>query len=259
MSKKRILLIDDDPGIILTLSSILEKHGYTVIVAKDGAEGLEKALSGRPKLIISDVMMPGMTGYDFVQRLRKQERLRKVPIIVISAKKSMQEFFPAWEIAGFLSKPLMPEELISKVEAVWPEGDEDEDLTDDFSDDIKRVLVVGFEEFYVQLMKELFEKAGFMAFTAMREAEGVSQLPKSLPHLVVCQYHDSVAFMNAQSFYNVMQADQVFKNVPFVLVCQKDMEESAKKIFHEVLIMTYRTGQDLKQTLKEYILQFRSS
>lgn len=114
--KPKILVIDDEPILIKLLSKRLESQGFEVLTAADGQEGFEKTLKERPDLIVSDVMMPRMTGYDLLHKLHKQtDGTEHIPILIMSAKGGMKDFFGDWEIHTFITKPVDPVELIAKI------------------------------------------------------------------------------------------------------------------------------------------------
>jgi len=81
-----ILVVDDDPAVRQLMRRILEKEGHTVIEAENGRIGLERITERAPSLILLDLMMPEMDGFEFVARLRKHEVWREIPVIVVSAK-----------------------------------------------------------------------------------------------------------------------------------------------------------------------------
>ncbi|HTL47880.1 MAG TPA: response regulator [Verrucomicrobiae bacterium] len=113
---KKILIIDDEPIIVKLLSSRLQTHGYQVLTAFDGEEGYLMIKTKKPDLILSDILMPKMTGYDLVQRLKKEkDGTEKIPVLIMTAKPSMKDFFSDWEIHSFIAKPLVPEELMKKI------------------------------------------------------------------------------------------------------------------------------------------------
>jgi len=84
-SRKTILYIDDDRLLLTLCCDVLEEHGYRTIIATDGPSGIEAAKAARPDLILLDVMMPGMDGYEVCQRLRAVSPLRETPIILLTA------------------------------------------------------------------------------------------------------------------------------------------------------------------------------
>jgi CheY-like chemotaxis protein len=115
-ARKKILLIDDEPIIVKLLSKRLEASGYLVITAADGEEGYRLIKSLHPDLVLSDLLMPKLTGYDLVQKLAKEkDGTQNIPVLIMTAKPSMKSFFDNWEIHGFIAKPVVPEELLKKI------------------------------------------------------------------------------------------------------------------------------------------------
>ena len=83
--KKKILFIEDEPDQIAMISLRLKKSGYEVIASMDGEDGFQKAVTGRPDLILVDVIMPGMDGFEVCRRLRKDPVTKRIPIISTTA------------------------------------------------------------------------------------------------------------------------------------------------------------------------------
>ena len=115
---KKILVVDDEPDILALVTARLVKAGYQVAVASDGLEGLDKAEKERPDLILVDISMPRMNGFQMVQFIRADASLQEIPVIVITATRQKDE--AAWrEQVGvdlFILKPFEAKELIEKVE-----------------------------------------------------------------------------------------------------------------------------------------------
>jgi DNA-binding NarL/FixJ family response regulator len=116
---KRLLLIDDDPNLILLVKDYLEFRGYEVITAENGREALEVPEQEIPDMIICDVMMPEMDGYQFVNQVRQDERTSWIPILFLSAKGQSQDKIKGLNIGAdvYMVKPFEPEELVAQVEA----------------------------------------------------------------------------------------------------------------------------------------------
>lgn len=117
---KKILMVDDEEEILESMYSVLEAHGYTIVSANDGNEALEKAKLEQPDLIISDVVLPKMTGYDVIKELQAMGgKLSETPVIIMSGKPSMKEAFHLFanpRLHYFLSKPFLLDDLIAMVE-----------------------------------------------------------------------------------------------------------------------------------------------
>ena len=102
-----ILVIEDDEPVRLTLVDTLELNGFRVVAATNGTEGLALAKRDLPSLIITDVNMPGMTGFELLETFRRDEALRAIPVIVISAKVDRAATRRGMELgaADFITKP----------------------------------------------------------------------------------------------------------------------------------------------------------
>ncbi len=122
--RARILIIEDDSFSRDLVKFLLEAAGYSVLVAEDGNIGLSMALVSKPDLIICDLQMPVMNGYDVVRGLAKNADWRRVPLIAVTAF-SMRGDREKALAAGFdehISKPIAPENFISQIEAFLPES-----------------------------------------------------------------------------------------------------------------------------------------
>ena len=113
----RILAVDDERHIVRLIQVNLERYGYEVIAAFDGKEALEKVHSERPDLIVLDVMMPDMDGFEVLQNLKKDLSTRDIPVLLMTIKDSDAEVFRGWQsgVDCFISKPFNPLELVAYV------------------------------------------------------------------------------------------------------------------------------------------------
>lgn len=117
---KRILIVDDEPAILRMVESLLARRGHVVEQAKDGAEGLKKALRNKPDLVITDVLMPEMDGWAFVRALRSHQELSLVPVIFLTALNTAKDRVLGFRLGAddYLPKPFHLEELELRVERV---------------------------------------------------------------------------------------------------------------------------------------------
>jgi CheY-like chemotaxis protein len=122
----KILVIDDDKGTVEVIKNILVGQNYQVVIAYDGKEGLEQVRSKKPDLIVLDVRMPSMNGYEFVRTLRAETSSAgkiMVPVIVLTAKEKMEEVFRLEGAKGYLVKPVDPIKLTQKIEECLNKND----------------------------------------------------------------------------------------------------------------------------------------
>jgi len=102
----KILLVDDDKGIIEVIKNVLIGQNYEVIAAYDGKEGLQKVQNENPDLIVLDIRMPSMNGYEFIRTLREERSgagKPMLPVIVLTAKEKMEEIFKLEGAKGYLN------------------------------------------------------------------------------------------------------------------------------------------------------------
>lgn len=116
----KILIIDDDVDTLKLVGLMLERQGYQITVASNGAQGLTKANAENPDLILLDVMMPDMDGYEVTQLLRNDPGLAHIPIIMFTAKSMVDDKVAGFEagVDDYLTKPTHPAELTAHVKAV---------------------------------------------------------------------------------------------------------------------------------------------
>jgi DNA-binding response OmpR family regulator len=117
---EKILIVDDDIDTLKLVGLMLERQGYSIAVASNGALGLNKASAERPDLILLDVMMPDMDGYEVTRRLRSDPALAHIPIIMFTAKTMVDDKVAGFEagVDDYLTKPTHPAELTAHVKAV---------------------------------------------------------------------------------------------------------------------------------------------
>ncbi len=115
-----ILIVDDSPTEIHVLTSILQKNGYEVSTASDGEKGIAAAQQTKPDLVLMDVVMPGMNGFQATRHLAKDPATAGIPIIIVTTKD--QETDRVWGLRqgakDYVTKPVAESDLISKIKAV---------------------------------------------------------------------------------------------------------------------------------------------
>jgi CheY-like chemotaxis protein len=117
---EKILIIDDDVDTLRLVGLMLQRQGYQIVAAPNGLQGLTKALEDRPDLILLDVMMPDMDGYEVTRRLRKNPATSAIPILMFTAKTQLDDKVTGFEVGAddYLTKPTHPTELQAHVKAL---------------------------------------------------------------------------------------------------------------------------------------------
>lgn len=117
---KRLLVVDDEPKLLRALAVDLKGEGYDVITARSGSEALVMVAQKLPDLIVSDIRMPGMDGYELARRLRQNQSTALVPIIFLTAKDTTADRIEGFRtgIDAYLTKPFEPDELLAVIASI---------------------------------------------------------------------------------------------------------------------------------------------
>jgi CheY-like chemotaxis protein len=117
MKMTKLLLVEDEPALRETLKEILELNDFEVAVASSGLEALEAINARIPDLIVSDIMMPGITGFDLIKKVHEQPKLAEIPFIFLSALASREDQNKGLDAGakGYITKPFKSAELITLI------------------------------------------------------------------------------------------------------------------------------------------------
>ena len=115
MNGKKILIVDDEPDMIELIKMRLVANGYKVVDAKDGLEGLEKASKEEPDLILLDIKMAQMDGYSMLRGLRQDEKMKSIPVIILTSYEKMKDIFEMEGISDYIMKPFDNQDFLSRV------------------------------------------------------------------------------------------------------------------------------------------------
>lgn len=115
---KRVLLAEDEPNIVESLTFLLDRAGYEVSVETDGRKALNAALSDAPDVLILDVMLPELDGYEILRQLRSDSRATNLPIVMLTAKGQREDRETALDYGAdmFITKPFANSEIVAAVE-----------------------------------------------------------------------------------------------------------------------------------------------
>lgn len=118
---KKVLAVDDEKHIVRLVQINLQKEGYDVVTASNGREALEKVDLERPDLVVMDVMMPEMDGFEALKRLKDNPETADIPVIMLTAKAQDADVFRGWQsgVDLYLTKPFNPMELITFVRRIF--------------------------------------------------------------------------------------------------------------------------------------------
>ncbi|MBW1783681.1 MAG: response regulator [Deltaproteobacteria bacterium] len=117
MTRKKILIVEDNEQNLYLSTFLLEKQGYDVVQARNGQQGLDMAASEHPDLILLDIQLPVMNGYEVARRLKEDQKTRSIPIIAVTsyAMAGDRESILAAGCEGYIEKPIDPDRFVEQV------------------------------------------------------------------------------------------------------------------------------------------------
>ena len=119
VDRGRIVVVDDDPDVVRAVTAVLEADGYRVEGARDQREALRAVLEDPPALVVLDVNMPGLDGWELCDILRRQSHTRDVPVLFLTGRADLRDQITAMQVGGsdYVTKPFRSEELRAKVQS----------------------------------------------------------------------------------------------------------------------------------------------
>jgi DNA-binding response OmpR family regulator len=118
MTSQTILVVDDDTAILDMISQILQEENYHVITANNGRAAIMRAQQEEPRLILLDLMMPEMNGWQVIDELRASPKTRSIPVLLLSARREMAVTAQELGVTSYLEKPFDLDDLLSRVEQI---------------------------------------------------------------------------------------------------------------------------------------------
>lgn len=132
--KQTVLVVDDDPDFSRFVQIALETHGYEVVAVRDGRQALEFIAEETPALVVLDISMPEMDGFQVLQALHEEEATAHIPVIMLSARDTHPDVLKGWTMGAdlYLTKPCTVEELTSAIDDVLHYRDAQEEMGSGF-------------------------------------------------------------------------------------------------------------------------------
>jgi len=229
----RILVIEDNPTNLELMRYLLEAFKYRVLTACDGVEGISVAERELPDLILCDIQMPGIDGYEVVRRLRSKPAVSRIPVIAVTALAMVGDRDKALAtFDGYLSKPIDPTNFMEKVEAYLAPAlrNTAPALTATNTGSAatspatgRTILAVDNLQANLDLASSIFESAGYTVITTPDAKQALALAQQRVPDLIlsdVCMPEGS-----GYDFIKEVKADPRLHHVPFVFLTSTAMSE----------------------------------
>ena len=138
---KKIVIIDDEPFIVNSLQRFLIRQGYNIFSSTDVYEGLNLIKNFKPNLIIMDLKMPKMNGFEAIRRIREQDTLKEIPVVVITGLRDMKSLvrLKGLGVNDYIIKPYYPDDLLKRVKIVLGEVKTEETIQEKDEKNLKQI------------------------------------------------------------------------------------------------------------------------
>jgi PAS domain S-box-containing protein len=241
LKSKLVLIIDDEEDSRVLLRHAIEEAGCKVALASSGEEGLRQAYSQRPDLITVDLLMPGMSGWAVVRRLKADPQLRMIPVVVASVVASENKAH-VFGVVDVLQKPISREELLAMLQR-------------NLRVPRPRVLVVDDDPDVQRLLVSYLEEANAEVRTAANGREALERLEEGFPDLILLDLMMPV--MDGLAFLDAIRLEPRWQNIPVTVITAKDLtSEEVERLEHQTLQVVNKVEmlrKDLNQLLERIL------
>lgn len=211
--KRKLLLVDDDTSLLITLRDFLRFEGYDVVTAESGEKALAVLEETNPDLIILDMSMPGMGGIGFLKEILHSDGKPRYPVLVLTARANMAEFFSDVEVDGFIAKPCDPQDLLMEVTRIifLRRGEKQAAASG-----MRRRLVLGESDMgFASHMTKWFRDNGYLVEHCIKGPEALESCIVNRPDAIVL--NETLEGMNGSSIAEMLGVMPNTKSIPIVL------------------------------------------
>jgi CheY-like chemotaxis protein len=215
-TKKKVLLIDDDTSLLVTLSDFLRFEGYEITTAESGEQGLKKLEQLLPDLIILDMSMPGMGGIGFLKEITLPNGKPKYPVLVLTARANMAEFFANVDVDGFIAKPCEPNDLLMEIGRIlFLRGSREPAPGTDKLHEKQRVLIGEDDATINEALVHAFAREGYVVDSVAKGPEVVEKAIIGRPAVIVMK----LVFenMNGDAVADLLREMENTRSIPIIL------------------------------------------
>jgi ammonium transporter len=241
---KTVLVIDDDPIARELIRRHLEKEGFHVELAVDGAEGLAMAQSMRPDAITLDILMPGLDGWTVLSQLKADESLADIPVVVVTMIEDKNRGFTLGA-TEYLLKPIDRKRLVAVLNRYLPDGPSLVDAS------TYQIMVVEDDENTREMLQRTLEKEGWGVVTAENGRLALEAMRMQPPHLVLLDL--MMPEMDGFQFVSEVQRQPKWQNIPIIVVTAKDLDQTEIELLNGYVERVLQKGSEQDGTLLRQI------
>ncbi|MBP7652703.1 response regulator [Candidatus Dependentiae bacterium] len=218
--RKFVLMVDDSILIHKLLSQVLKENNYGVLEAFNGKEAIEILKTSKPDIIITDIEMPEMNGYDFCKAVKQNSETEHLPVIILSSLKGGIDIDRGFDAGAndYLTKPIDNEELLNRLTNL---------LSTSKTFIREKILVVDDSKLIRNMMIQGFEQQGFRVAFGVNGEDGIKVAEEFEPDLITTDYDMPV--LDGWGFCQALRKDKRFKNIPVIMLTSRDSKSDKAK------------------------------
>lgn len=212
ISKKKIMLIDDEEVIHNVIKNALKEDKYEIFSIYDGTSAMRDINKVKPDLVITDITMPGKDGLQVCMEVKNNRDTAGIPVMIVSAHADDQIIEKGFNAGAdeYITKPFSMEEIVLKVEGV---------LNETFNKRKEKILIVDDSPTVISVLRNGISKEGFTVITAADGDEGLQKALDELPDIIISDIE--MPRMNGFEFCKQIKTNQITKHIPFVALTSK--------------------------------------
>ncbi len=210
--KKTILLVDDEKHLLVSLRDYLSYENFEVLTARSGEDALRVLEKSEPNLIVLDISMPGMGGVGFLKHISSEDGIPRYPVLVLTARGAMRDFFDAVAVDGFLEKPCEEADLIRKIRKILANR---EQVRQDDSGGQRRILLAEDDVGIASRVGEVLAAEGYAVDTVRSGPEILDRAPGFKPHLILLK--EILPKLNGSAVASLIDVMPSISMIPVIL------------------------------------------
>lgn len=233
---RRILIVEDNSANLELMVYLLSASGYETATAVNGRAGVEAAKSNPPELIICDVQMPEMNGYEVARTLKSDANLRSIPLVAVTAFAMVgdQEKALAAGFDAYIAKPIEPEDFVARINALLPSAQPPRAVdkstaavrVDRPPKSGRKILFVDNVQYNLDLASSIFEYSGYDVVVTRDALEALSLARDHRPDLIVSDV--CMTATSGYEFISAVKADRSLRHIPFIFLTSTAVTEAER-------------------------------
>lgn len=216
MDNPKILIVEDENDTLETLGRFFDRNGFITFLAKDGEEAYKIVKSVLPDVVITDILMPRMDGNQLIHKIHDDSLGKKVAVIVITARKNMEDYFKQLGVDDFIAKPFTPEQILKSVQSILQKHSQAP-----VARATRRVLVAGSHDKDVEKMTGQLREEGCHVDFVTSGSQVISKAVMFLPHVIILEAE--IYDLPSHELVSILRQMPQFKKNPIIIYRRSKM------------------------------------